>query len=154
MKLKLMQWAALALLPGIVQAQSLQASDPAGIAAVVQDMGYRASTEVDGKGDPIIRSSAAGVNFSIRFFGCTDNRDCQSIQLSTGFNLSNPTTAAAMNEWNREWRYGSAWIDDEGDPYLQYDINMGGGGLSADHFKNVLVLWESLLGDFQGHINW
>ncbi len=154
MKLKLMHVAALALLPGIAQAQSLQAGDPAGIAAVVQDMGYRASIETDGEGDPIIHSSAAGVNFSIVFYDCTENRDCESIQFSAGFDLSTPTTAATMNEWNRQKRYASAWIDDEGDPYLQYDVTMGGGGLSVDNFKTALDLWEDLLGDFQKHIDW
>ncbi len=117
-------------------------------------MGYRASIETDGEGDPIIHSSAAGVNFSIVFYDCTENRDCESIQFSAGFDLSTPTTAATMNEWNRQKRYASAWIDDEGDPYLQYDVTMGGGGLSVDNFKTALDLWEDLLGDFQKHIDW
>ena len=48
----------------------IDATDPEKLVAVIQDMGYRAKLDVDNIGDPVIFSSADGVEFAILFFGC------------------------------------------------------------------------------------
>jgi hypothetical protein len=144
---------ALSALPHAGGADTLFASDPAGMAAAVSALGFRAALERDEYDDPIIRSAAEGLNFSIIFYGCTDGADCGSIQFSAWFDLDARATAAAMNAWNRKVRFGQTFIDDEGDPHLQLDIEMA-GGLPRANFDALFVRWQSLLGTFKDHIDW
>jgi hypothetical protein len=123
------------------------------MAAAVSALGFRAALERDEYDDPIIRSAAEGLNFSIIFYGCTDGADCGSIQFSAWFDLDARATAAAMNAWNRKVRFGQTFIDDEGDPHLQLDIEMA-GGLPRANFDALFVRWQSLLGTFKDHIDW
>lgn len=133
--------------------QLLQASDPDGLADAMRDHGYRAELTTDGQGDPRIKSATAGINFSVYFYGCTDGRECDAIQFSAGFDLETGSDAPAMNDWNKRKRFGKAYIDDENDPYLEMDLNFE-GGMTRDNFRDNLVLWDSLVGDFKTHINW
>lgn len=136
--------------------EMINPTDALDIAVAIRDLGYKATLEKDSVGDPIIRSKAAGINFSILFYDCTDNRDCESLQFSAGFNLADGTSTQSMNEWNRAKRYGKAHIDDENDPFLRYDFNFGGAGagISMTTFEENFEIWESLLNDFKEHIDW
>lgn len=133
---------------------NLTAGDPAAIAAALQDFGYKAALEKDGNGDPKIRSGAAGSNFTIYFYGCTNGADCRSIQISAGFDLTDGTTAEVMNEWNARKRYGKAYVDQDGDPWIEMDLNLDYGGITPETFRDDLDLWERLVADFKTHINW
>jgi hypothetical protein len=130
------------------------AENPEAIADLLKDIGYRAELTKDDTGDPKIESAAAGASFSIYFYGCTDGRDCSSIQFSSGFDLDNALNLSSVNDWNTRKRYGKVYVDDEGDPYIEFDINLAGGGISEDAFRDSLDSWERLLADFQQHIDW
>ncbi len=130
------------------------AENPQAIAGLLKDIGYRAELTKDDTGDPKIESAAAGVNFSIYFYGCTDGKACSSIQFSSGFDLDSALNMSSVNDWNTRKRYGKVYIDDEGDPYLEMDINLAGGGITEDSFRDSLDSWERLLSDFQEHIDW
>ena len=134
--------------------QMVSAADPAGIVDALQTAGYRAVLETDSVGDPVIRSSAAGANFSVYFYGCADGgRNCTSVSLAAGFDLTEGTTAAAMNEWNSSGRFAYAYVDDEGDPFLNYDLNLD-GGMPVETFKDSVAMWDSRLAAFLDHIDW
>jgi hypothetical protein len=49
-------------------------------------------------------------------------------------------------------RFASAYLDDEGDPYLQMDINTE-GGITQENFEKSLDLWQSLKGEFEKYID-
>lgn len=136
------------------QADSVVASDPDDIVTIIQNMGYKASLETDAEGDPKIQSSAAGSTFQIYFYGCTDNAECRSVQFSSGYDLTNGTNAAVMNDWNRRKRFGRAFIDDEGDPWIKLDLNLDEGGTTIGNFQDTFEVWELLLGQFEEHIDW
>ena len=57
-----------------------------------------------------------------------------------------------MNEWNGRYRYTRAYIDAEGDPVLEMDINFAFGGLSERQFEDWLALWELSLTAFRAFI--
>jgi Putative bacterial sensory transduction regulator len=130
------------------------AENPQAIADLLKDIGYRAELTKDDTGDPKIESAAAGASFSIYFYGCTDGKDCSSIQFSSGFDLDNALNLSSVNDWNTRKRYGKVYTDDDGDPYIELDINLAGGGISEDSFRDSLESWERLLSDFQEHIDW
>lgn len=133
---------------GLVDAVSPQA-----IVGLMQQAGYRAALTVDNIGDPKIESSAAGVEFSIYFYGCENAQNCQSLQFSSGYDLERGTSFQAMNDWNSTQRFGYAYLDNESDPFVNMDVNMS-YGISPDNFTDSLAIWDQVLSDFQRHINW
>ncbi|GAB3733920.1 YbjN domain-containing protein [Luteimonas pelagia] len=120
------------------------------VARMVEGAGYRAELGEDGVGDPMITSSAAGANYYIYMYGCEDGR-CDSLQFRAGFDLDDGISAARVNEWNRERRYGKAWMDEENDPWIELDLDLEGGATGAQVVSYV-ELWDTLLGQFQTFI--
>jgi Putative bacterial sensory transduction regulator len=131
----------------------VDATAPQAVANLLQQAGYRAVVGVDNIGDPKIDSSAAGVDFSIYFYGCENARNCQSLQFSSGYDLERGTSFQAMNDWNSTQRFGYAYLDNESDPFVNMDVNMA-YGISPDNFLDSLALWEQVLSDFHTHIDW
>lgn len=130
------------------------ASDPQGIATLMQAAGYRAEITTDGDGDPKILSSAEGANFSVYFYGCTTNKNCQSIQFSAGFDLDSGLTLEQANDWNTNKRFGKVYLDDDWDPRIEMDINLAYGGVSEKNMRETLDIWSRLLAAFLTHIDW
>ncbi len=130
------------------------ADNPEGMADLMRDFGYRAELTTDDQGDPKIRSGGGGANYSIYFYGCTDGKDCQSIQFSAGFDLDAGTTLAVVNDWNTNKRFGKVYLDPDNDPYIEMDVNLAFGGIGEATFKDSLELWDRVLSDFQAHIDW
>ena len=121
---------------------------------IMRDEGFRARRDVDGYGAPMITSSAAGRDFNVYFYGCDDaGGNCVSMQFKAGFDMEKGTTTAVVNDWNARKRYASAYLDDEDDPFIDYDVMLG-GGVSLDAFKQSLYTWERAVGEFTRHIGW
>ncbi|WP_010142148.1 YbjN domain-containing protein [Oceanicola sp. S124] len=135
------------------EAGLVSAADPAGMAQALQDLGYRAELDTDGVGDPMIRSASSGTGFNIYFYGCVENAGCDSIMLSSGFDLTEGLEPAKINAWNQESVVASAYLDDEGDPYLQHYI-LTRSGIPLEVFEYALGEWEYALGDFLEFIDW
>jgi Putative bacterial sensory transduction regulator len=131
----------------------VDATSPEALVGLLQQAGYRASLTEDNVGDPMIESSAAGVDFSIYFYGCTNAKNCQSLQFSSGYDLERGTSFQAMNDWNSTQRFGYAYLDNESDPFVNMDVNMA-YGISTDGFFDTLAIWEQVLSDFHTHIDW
>lgn len=142
-----------ALLPLSAAAQDglLTAADPFGIARAMQKIGYRAELKTDGAGDPMIVSGAAGFEFQIFFYGCDDGRGCSSMQFAAGFDLAEPLSLSVVNEWNRTRRFGAAYLDEEGDPFLQYDLTTT-GGLTEENFADAVDWWRVALDRYADHV--
>lgn len=136
-----------------LSAKTLNASDPEGIAEHMRELGYRAELTTDSYGDPTIKSGAAGVNFSINFYGCHDNTDCQDLQFSSGFNTEDFVTPARINTWNHDRVIGKAHIDNEGDPFLEHPV-LGVIDMSEPAFDRTVERWVSNLEDFLDYIDW
>jgi Putative bacterial sensory transduction regulator len=131
----------------------VDASSPQAIANLMQQAGYRAVLTTDNVGDPKIESSAAGADFSIYFYGCENGQNCLSLQYTSGYDLPDGASLGLMNDWNGTKRFGFAYLDNENDPFLNYDVNMS-YGVSEQNFLDSLSLWDSILADFHAHIDW
>lgn len=131
------------------------ASNPNGVMRALQDYGYVATMEADSRGNPKIASRVSDTKFKVYFFGCNDNgANCTSIQLGAGYDLNNGLNASTINEWNRDKRFAKAYIDDEGDPFLEMDINLDYDGSGDENFQDSLDLWRLLVEDFEVFIEW
>ena len=71
--------------------------------------------------------------------------DYPSIQLHAGFKAE--ADPDAINAWNRDNRFGRAFLDTDGDPILQYDLDLEGGATERT-FQEFVRTFRALLEDF------
>jgi hypothetical protein len=107
----------------------VSAADPGTLVSAMEFAGYEASVAIDEVGDPMITTELGGWLTNIYFYGCDENthQQCDSIQLQTGFDRKEPWSAEAALQISEKYRFVSVWLDDEGDPYVRWDIVTGGG---------------------------
>ncbi len=134
-------------------AQTVDAARPSSLVAALQEGGYKAALDTDGSGDPRIKSAASGANFSIYFYGCTANTNCKSIQFSTSYTVKPKLTLQKINEWNAKNRFAQAYLDQDGDPVIQFDVVLQNGAPSRLFLASV-ERWTTAMGAFQTFIGW
>jgi len=114
------------------------------------------STEVDklDDGSPRIKGRIDGIRYQILFYGCEKNGSkCQNIQLYAGWSLAEgeKIDLTAINGWNRDYRYGKAYLDDENDPAIEYDISLE-GGVSRENLDESLETWSEVISAFEDKV--
>ena len=142
---------ALLLAPLPAMAQNVGA-DIDVLAGVISGEGYKAKISTE-DGAPHILSESSGSPFAMLLMGCTENRNCTTVQFYAGFSKKG-VTLDTINSWNAEKRFGRAYLDDEGDPVIEMDINLDHGGVSRANFVDNLDVWIELMGAFKKHIDW
>ena len=139
---------------GTASGQALDASNEKAIADLLQAEGYRAKLEVLDDGEPVIRSSNGGVDFSIYFYDCDDaGTNCKNIQFYVGYDLTEGMTLEAANAWNKDFRFGKVYLDEEMDPAMEMDVNMD-FGVSSKNFLDTFDWWLVVMDRFQEEIDW
>jgi len=137
-------------------AQQVTAKDPQSVARALVASGYRAEMKKDGEGDPMIMSASSGTKFGVFFYNCTNHANCATVQFHAGFD-TDPGKAPSLekiNAWNRTQRFGRAYLDNEGDPVIEMDIDLDDGGMSQPLFLDNLEFWVSVLAQFEKEIGW
>jgi hypothetical protein len=150
-------WAKLAIIAGAIvalpaAAQNVDATRPETIVVALREAGYRAVLDKDNSGDPMVKSGAAGVDFSVYFYNCTANKACKTVQFHAGF-VKKGVTLDTINTWNATHRFARAYLDDEKDPRIEMDVDLDHGGLPTKLFQANLATWDSLVGEFQKTID-
>lgn len=150
----ILAFAAAAALALPAQAQTVTASDPSSVVQALEAAGLPARQTVDELGEPQIDSNVGDTNFSIFFFDCTNGRDCRSIQFHASY--EHPVPAASVFDiWNRDVRYGRAFVSERGHPTMEMDVNLDApGGISRALFRDSLDLFVVLVGMFEQRIGW
>lgn len=116
----------------------------------LQGAGFPAELEADPFGDPMITSATVGAAFAIYFFDCEvqlEPRACRSLSFAAGFDLEGRGSLVRVNDWNATRRFGQAYLDPEGDPWLELAVSVE-GGMPEAQFRRWLVHWETSLADF------
>lgn len=124
------------------------ASDPQSVVDAMQRLGYAATLGADNVGDPLITGTILGSGYSVFFYGCAANADCQSLLFQVGYDLPDGWTLEAANEWNAGKILTDAYLDAEADPYLEYFVATS-GGLNQENFAAVLDWWQVTMADFE-----
>ena len=134
------------------QRQIVDGTDPKALVAIIQDLGYRALLEVDGDGDPMIRSSVGGTQFAVVFYGCSDTHDhCDILLFKAGYELNEKVGMEVINQWNATRLFGRAYLDDVNDPWIELVLNVH-GGVTRKQFEKTFEWWESSVGEFEQQI--
>lgn len=137
--------------PAFAQKGNITAADPEGIAEVLRDKGFDVEVTKDDEGDPLIRVTGKGYKYIILFYGCTAGRECTTLGLYAGW-----TGASAdiekINQWNRDNRFGRAYIDKDNDPVVEMDIDLDDGGMSRLLFEDHIEFWMSVVANYSKYI--
>ncbi|MAN56069.1 MAG: YbjN domain-containing protein [Paracoccus sp. (in: a-proteobacteria)] len=142
-------FACLIALPAAAQVKA----DAGQIQNILQDRGMTVIRGKDDYGAPRLTTSADGNKFSIYFYDC-DPGPCDSVQFVAGFSEGAPADMAAINAWNREFRFGRVYLDDAGNPFVAMDVMLSGTGIGKRTFADILDNWGSMLADFRNYMNW
>ena len=122
------------------------------VAKWLQDAGYKAELKSGDRGSSYIRSAAEGTNFSIFLYDCKAER-CASLQFYAAFDKDKPMDLKVVNAWNRDSRFLKAYLDEEGDPVIEYDASVSPGG-TYEALDDDFAVWTASLGKFKTHIGW
>lgn len=138
----------LAMAPAMpAQVEPNVVADPLSLQHALQAKGYQALVSKDNDGDPMITSSSGGAKFLVLFFGCTNHEKCTNVEFYAGFEKTR-MVVDDMNDWNRKKRFSRAYIDKDGDPCIEADLDLDVGGMSRALFEDNLDTWSSALGEF------
>ena len=117
---------------------------------MLQAMDLAPELRQDRAGDPQIKFVINDLNAYLNFYDCSEGR-CGSLQLQVGLDLEHGTTLQVANVYNSRFRYGRVSLDDEMDPFLQYDFEV----LHSDHaaqIRSQVEIFGQLLGDFTSSV--
>jgi hypothetical protein len=124
-------------------AQSLvDATNPRKVLEIARGFGS-AELEVDSDDAPLIVGRMSGFRYKVFFYGCKDGKDCGSIQFWT-YVSAPPQPLAAVNAWNREYRFGRAYFDSMGDITIEMDVNLW-GGVSPKNLDDTFDWWRGVM---------
>jgi len=120
---RLLAWV---LLLGLALAQGVRTSiTPGEVEALLKSGSYRYE-RVEDKGQVYFRLRLAGLRAALYLLDCQEGR-CESLQLYAGFSMEKPPTLERINAWNREKRFSQAYLDEDGDPALESELDLEGG---------------------------
>jgi hypothetical protein len=120
---------------------------PETVVHAIQAAGYKAEVGRGNDGRMLIESTASGWKFNVFFWGCTDGKDCDQIQLSARFIPRSKPPFETLNQWNVEKSFTKAMADKQGNPELVWEIDLK-EPVSDAYFKRVLSVWDASLGLF------
>jgi hypothetical protein len=79
----------------------------------------------------------------ITFFNCTEG-ECRSFQYYAGIAMHDKPECGKVNKFNRERRFGRAYIDKDGDPVIEMDVDLD-GGVARDHIVESIATWRAIV---------
>lgn len=144
---------ALMLTAAPAQADLVNAQNPATIKAMVESQGWPANLVTSADKSPYIESTRNGLKFLVLFMNCDDDQThCKTLQYYMGFSDAKGTTLDRINTWNQSKRFARAYLDDEGDPVLEMDMDLDFAGLPRENVGESFNTWAALMDAFHKFI--
>ena len=132
---------------------TVTAADPASVIKIMNKMGYRAELSKDEDGKPYITSASSGTTFLILFFGCKNGTGCTTLEFFSGFSKPSNASLAAMNQWNRDNRFGRGYLADNGSARLEMDLDLDDGGMSDLLFEDNVEFWVAIMDKYEKYVS-
>jgi len=98
-----------------------------------------------------LAASGWGYEFNVEGVNCSAAR-CTEFVLIAGYDLPDGMPLERINDWNREHTAGRAFLDENGDPFLDHIVSVSGPG-DAGALTEALYLWLSALEDFNDFLD-
>ncbi len=100
-------------------------------------------------GNPKIIGKIDNIPYIIRFRNCMDQTQCEDMNFRVGF-LIKPD-ASIINNWNKAKRFSKAYLDDDNDAILEWDVILY-GGITKENMDRSFSYWRLTLAQFTSHI--
>jgi uncharacterized membrane protein len=115
--------------------------------------GYGSATlETQSDGNPRIAGNIKGVPYYVFFMNCATAAACEDINFYAGFTNIKPTMDA-LNAWNRDKRFGNAYLDADLDAAIEYDVNLE-YGVTRENLDAAFGLWSVLLEQYTEYVGY
>ena len=113
--------------------------------------GYGSATlEAQSNGDPKIAGKVEGGTYQVFFMNCTNNTNCEDLNFYAGF-ADNKPTLEVINAWNRDKRFGKAYLDSDLDAVIEFDLNLV-HGVTRENLDAAFSLWTLILDQYTTYI--
>lgn len=122
-----------------------------GVAALLQEAGYKAEIKKGDDGDSYITSGANGSGFQLNFYGCKNDTGCNSFEFYSYFKKEPFFSADMANEWNVKKRFLKVAIDSDGD-LAEYLYVSALGNMTYENFKDYIDWYASMDSELSGFI--
>ncbi len=132
-------------LSAVTAQELIDGSDAEAILAIAQRHG-EAALSTQSSGAPLISGSVGERAYHLFFMNCGETGTCEDLNFYAGF-LGVKPTLDALNEWNRNRRFGNAYLDADLDAVIEFDLNLE-YGVTADNLDAAFSLWSLLLEEF------
>lgn len=139
--------------PALAQSirENITAGDPEAIAAVIREKGFDVTMAEDDDGDPMLKAEGRGYSFVVFFYGCTGNRDCTTLGFYSYF-ADGTSDVTKLNAWNRDNRFGRAYVDKDGDPVVEMDLDLDDGGMPPLLFEDNIEFWMLVMAQYAKYV--
>ena len=127
--------------------------DPEMIQAMLLDYGYDAVVDWSNPDDVVVEGYLNETQFVVILYGCEEWTACTGLEFATGYDFPNGVDPTHLNDWNRDTRFGAAYLDEQNDPVLTMDMNLAIDGIGRENFRDWLGLWHFLVEDFEAHLD-
>lgn len=130
----------------------LVSADPGAVKVIIESRGWPAKLVRNGTDNPYIESKSNGRKFVILFMNCSDGRNCKTLQYYLGFSDASNASLNRMNQWNKEKRFARAYLDNDGDPVLEMDVDLDFNGIPRENLGETFNTWASLMDSFRDFV--
>jgi hypothetical protein len=114
-----------------------------GVAALLQEAGYKAEIKKADDGSSYIQSGVNGGDFQLTFYGCTNDAGCDSFEFYSYFKKEPFFSSDMANEWNAKKRFLKVAIDSDGD-LAEYLYVSALGKMTYENFKDYIDWYASM----------
>ena len=119
------------------------------VAAAIEEVGYAIALEGEGADRYLLSETEDEYTFAVLFYGCDDAGDaCKTVQFYAGFEPPAAPSLRQMNDYAAANRWGRIYLDDEGDPAIEMDVDLEDGGMSFELFKDNVEYWGAVMNAF------
>ena len=113
--------------------------------------GYGTATRgTQQNGDPKISGKVEGITYQVYFYNCTKSANCEDINFYAGF-LDNKPDLETINAWNRDKRFGKAYLDSDLDAVIEWDVNLE-NGITRENLDANFGVWALVLDQYTTYI--
>lgn len=114
---------------------------------VVSSFGYPTERKETSKGTKYGVFKMSGLSIVLSAFP-RDEPKVTSVQFSCGFTKPAPSARESCEAFNRDYRFGKAYIDSDGDLMIEMDFFVN--GLSVEGFESYLSMFDRAIGKLRG----
>ncbi len=125
--------------------ETIDATDPERILAIAHSFGEAALT-TDNLGDPLIEGRIGEKDYRLFFYGCSEGRNCKTLMFAADWQSAD-LTHEMMADWNREKRFGKAYLDEDGNATVEMSVNLH-GGVTRLNLDDTIDWWRLVLAEF------